>query len=307
MENRFQYLLDQLAEAQFERDPFPHLYLTNFLSEVDFKDVVTSEDVDLPTVRNLDELFTKLDKASYVPISFPGCTTSRREYRRWIEVASKPRATHKACEGQGMALRLKSPRNDAVHSLNEFFRSEEFQTALRKRFGISSSTRVEAGLQKYLHGYEISPHPDIRLKALTWMLNVNPAVDSERLNFHTHYLTLKPEWAYLASLWEHNPTVETCWVPWDWCTSVKQQTENNSIVIFSPRWDTMHAVRAHYNHLVTQRTQFYGNLWYEESTTGPYSPQFQDFDFVNRRNTPSRRLVRKLERTVKTVKDRRRP
>jgi hypothetical protein len=74
---------------------------------------------------------------------------------------------------------------------------------------------------------------------------------------------------------------------------VKQQTENNSIVIFSPRWDTMHAIRAHYDHLVTQRTQFYGNLWYETSDVPPYGkgPEFEDFDFVTRPFSPvSRRL-----------------
>ena len=31
----------------------------------------------------------------------------------------------------------------------------------------------------------------------------------------------------------------------------------------------MHAVKANYNHLVTQRTQLYGNLWYLSSETKP--------------------------------------
>jgi hypothetical protein len=64
MESRFQYLLDRLAEARFERDPVAHLYLKNFPAEVDFKDVVTSKRVDVPAGVNLGELFAGLHEAS---------------------------------------------------------------------------------------------------------------------------------------------------------------------------------------------------------------------------------------------------
>lgn len=280
MESRFQYLLDRVREAELDSEPFPHLYLRDFLSQVDFKEIVTSEEIDLPPARNLDELFLTLKTAGFEPIQFPGCTQLIAEYKRYLEKASKPRQTHRACQGQGMALRLKHPTNEAIRALNEFFGSSEFRTCLREKFGIFAPTRLEAGLQKYLHGYEISPHPDIRSKALTWMLNVNPAANSESIDFHTHYLTLKPQYSFLSSLWEINQTVETCWVPWDWCATAKQQKENNSIVIFSPRWDTMHAIRAHYDHLSTQRTQFYGNLWYEQPPVVLYRPEFSDYDFT---------------------------
>ena len=42
------------------------------------------------------------------------------------------------------------------------------------------------------------------------------------------------------------------------------QKKNNSIVIFSPSDDTIHAVKANYQHLNGQRTQVYGNFWYKE-------------------------------------------
>jgi hypothetical protein len=58
-------------------------------------------------------------------------------------------------------------------------------------------------------------------------------------------------------------------VPWDWVETHKQQTKNNSIIIFSPADDTLHAVKASYDHLVTQRTQFYGNLWFRELNAKP--------------------------------------
>jgi hypothetical protein len=36
------------------------------------------------------------------------------------------------------------------------------------------------------------------------------------------------------------------------------------MVIFAPGNDTMHGVKAAYDHLVSQRTQLYGNLWFKE-------------------------------------------
>ena len=38
------------------------------------------------------------------------------------------------------------------------------------------------------------------------------------------------------------------------CETVKKQCRNNSIVIFAPNDDTLHAVKADYNHLKYQRT-----------------------------------------------------
>jgi len=37
------------------------------------------------------------------------------------------------------------------------------------------------------------------------------------------------------------------------------------LVMFPPTNQTMHAVKASYNHLSSQRTQLYGNLWFNES------------------------------------------
>lgn len=67
--------------------------------------------------------------------------------------------------------------------------------------------------------------------------------------------------------WETDFTRDRGWVSWDWCETVLQQRANNSLVVFSPASDTLHAVRARYDHLWTQRTQCYGNLWYKASPT----------------------------------------
>jgi hypothetical protein len=94
------------------------------------------------------------------------------------------------------------------------------------------------------------------------MVNINPDTHSEFSAHHTHYLRFDEKHQYVQSFWEGNPDMDRCWVPWSWCKSEKVQSENNSIVIFAPANDTLHGVKANYNHLTNQRTQLYGNFWY---------------------------------------------
>jgi hypothetical protein len=272
----FTYLLDKLDSAEILGDPFPHVHIDNFLEQDDFEAVVSAPDIALSPAANVDELFSMLDAVGYRPIEFPGCTKSRSEYVAWLESAVKPKDTHAACEGKGMAMRCTKLQSDAVRSLDAFFRSPELRELLTRKFDITASTQLDCGLQKYLNGYEISPHPDIRSKALTWMLNVNPGENTEAHDYHTHYMTFRHEWDFVREFWRDTPDAETCWVPWQWCETRKRQPMNNSLVAFAPRYDTLHAVRAHYDHLPAQRTQFYGNLWYKPNPVS-FRPEFQDF------------------------------
>ncbi|MFM2195986.1 MAG: hypothetical protein RL092_1586, partial [Bacteroidota bacterium] len=91
--------------------------------------------------------------------------------------------------------------------------------------------------------------------------NINPMKNSETLCIHTDYLKFIEKYEYIVPFWKHNRQIERCWVPWDWTEKVYSQTLNNSMVIFSPDCDTLHAVKLNYNHLNGQRTQIYGNLW----------------------------------------------
>ena len=107
---------------------------------------------------------------------------------RWREHRVAPSNINlETTEGFGVALRLSTPEG-ALHELWSLFTSDSYWSLLAERFGIDlSQVRRDSGLQKYLDGYEISPHPDIRLKALTFMLNLNPSPRSEEMTFHTHY------------------------------------------------------------------------------------------------------------------------
>lgn len=290
----FKYLIDQIYNADFLSEPFKHIEINNFLSEQHFNMVVNAEEINLPEFKNDYDLFDGIEKAGYTMVPFPGAITNKKEY---IDKRSKGRSvtgTHLACESQGVVLRLNNPKSSQLIQLKKFVESEAFNRSIAEKFNLDfNNLETDGGIQKYLDNYEISPHPDMRKKATAFMVNINPSLDSESANHHTHYLKFKDEKAYVGKYWEGNPLAERCWVPWPWCDTVKQQSKNNSIVIFSPSHDTMHAVRAKYNHLLFQRTQIYGNLWYSKKFT-PSTSRLDWQDFQLKRNvSPLRANLKK--------------
>ena len=273
----FHYLLDKISSAHFSHEPFDHLKILNFLSPEHFRAIVDDRQIRLDRVGSTEELLESLEQNGYESIYFPGCVVSKKEYLDWY-YGSEKKAYHATTEGFGMVYRLRHDRSELIEGLVQFFESEELKAVLVQKFGITRPVRIDAGIQKYLHGYEISPHPDIRHKALTWMLNINPGENADDADYHTHYMKLKNQWRFIAEFWRYNEEFERDWLPWDWCETVKKQRENNSIVFFSPSNDTLHAVKANYDHLKTQRTQLYGNLWYESQDLPKL--EFQYFDIA---------------------------
>ncbi len=277
---RFNYLLDKICAAPFSTVPFEHLEILDFLSPEHFEAIVTDPQIRLERLSSTEALFERLEEHGWSAIGFPGCVKSRDEYLDWYH-GRTTKTVHPATESFGMVYRLTDRATELVEGLAQFFKSEELKAALVEKFGITRPVGLDGGIQKYLHGYEISPHPDVRRKALTWMLNINPGDSTEDQDFHTHYMQLKDRWRFIAEFWRYNPEWERDWLPWDWCETVKRQRRNNSIVFFLPSDNTLHAVKAKYDHLQTQRTQLYGNLWYErESTNALPKLEFNHFDIA---------------------------
>jgi hypothetical protein len=269
MEN-FDYILDRVAAAPFENEPFRHLHIEGLFTEDHFERIVNAPEVNIPPVDKDEDLIDALHRHNFKEIDFPGTTTDLRSYLKWRKNSRGQRVLNQAtCEGFGVVMRLqRTVKNSILEDAISFFRSDRFWAAMSEKFGLDPGlVRPDMGLQKYLDGYEISPHPDVRLKALTFMININPAKNSHAIDYHTNYMTFTPERAYVRDFWSREATADRCWVPWDWCETKKTQTANNSMVMFSPANNTLHSVKASYDHLVTQRTQFYGNLWYKAATT----------------------------------------
>lgn len=269
MKTNLKYLSEKILKAEYTIEPFKHIYIENFISPEHFKEIISCEQIKAPEVSTDHELLRNLESLGYKAIDFPGCIKSKKKYLMWRRNKNNSKLknlTNTACEGFGMVMRLKHIKSQLLKDINDYICGDEFNEAIAERFGVDyKKCYVDSGIQKYLDGYEISPHPDIRKKATTFMVNINPNHLSESANHHTHYMKFKDEYSYVKNFWDENPLIDTDWVPWDWCETIKTQPKNNSIVMFSPSTDTLHGVKANYNHLVTQRTQLYGNMWYTEN------------------------------------------
>lgn len=298
----FDYLIDKIAAAPITSAPFNHIQINGFFSDTHFSQITTTPEIALPAAKSDEHLFEQLFNSGWKIISFPGCITDHRTYLEWHKHKNTNQTlNNSACEGFGVTLRLVAPKSAMLEDLSAFMATEKFHIALAERFNIAiDKVFYDGGVQKYLDGYEISPHPDDRRKALTYMVNVNPGRISETQDHHTHYLKFKNAYKYVEIYWDGHPNEQRCWVPWDWCDSSKVQTENNSIVIFSPNNQTMHGVKAKYDHLPYQRTQLYGNLWYHENPTLP-TPSWEDFVITPGAYKAAHRPVSSLQSTLRAM------
>ena len=261
--NRFNYVIEKINSAPIRKHPFSHVYIENLFSKEDFAEIVGSHEIAIRETNSDKELFEELDSNGYKVISFPGCITNIAEYCHWHKNKSVDVRAGSTNEGFGIVLRLVDIKTKILAEVQEFMLSDAFTECIAAKLNLQlQEFTVDNGIQKYLDGYEISPHPDIRRKAATFMVNINNHERSEDNDHHTHYLHFRESRAYVQQFWKGNPDVDRCWVPWDWCESKFQQKENNSMVLFSPSDDTMHAVKANYDHLPSQRTQLYGNIWH---------------------------------------------
>lgn len=278
------HVISKIQNTHFSKHPFKHIYIENLFSDDDFKKIIETPEISLKKCETDQELFEHLFENGFKIIKFPGCIADKDYYLDWHNSENqndKKVINNDACEGFGMTLRLMSPKSQVLHDVKNFIESKEFMVLIAEKFDIDlSECEADNGIQKYLDGYEISPHPDIRRKALTYMVNINSTENSSQLDHHTRYLTLKDEYSYLSEFWKNNDTIDRAWVPWDWCKVEYEQKSNNSMVIFSPAHDTLHAVKADYNHLLGQRTQLYGNLWYKNAKKCRPS-EWVELDLVN--------------------------
>jgi len=300
----FSYLIDKISNTKFETTPFKHLEINNFFKEEHFNEIINQKEINFPKFKDDNDLITYLENNNYQSIEFPGCITSAKDYIKWHKNKLGKILNVSSTEGFGMTYRLINPISKIIIDLNNFFKSYEFRDILSKKFNINlDEVTFDQGIQKYLDGYEISPHPDIRLKAVTFMININPEKKSEINNHHTHYMTIKKNYKYIQEYWEGNQDVDRCWLPWDWCETFKEQKLNNSIVIFAPNNESFHAVKANYNHLLYQRTQMYGNFWWknnlEKILNIKSQPKWENFIIKQINQKPKEKLLTKIYNKIK--------
>lgn len=264
MADEFNYIIDKIKDAEFSTEPFKHLYVENLLSDEHLNLFTKNSQVCFEHFTSTEQLIDHLLSNSYEIQKFPGCTESISEYLKHLKSGSWPVDTQRL-EAFGLAFRLKKINDIKLKELVDFLNSPTFQQALIDKFEIVRPNVIETAIQKYLTGYEISPHPDVRGKCLTYLINTNTTDLAEQdTTIHTHLLKFKKEKTFVKDFWKNNYEYNTDWVPWDWCDSQKIISKNNTLVMFRPSYDTLHAIKLKYDHCKFQRTQLYGNLWYTD-------------------------------------------
>ena len=189
---QFNYIIDKIKSAKILLEPFEHIYIENLILPEQFKQIMEESVVNISYLKDDVSLIKKLRKSGYLPISFPGCTKNEMQYLRWHGDKKWGYDNVNTCEGFGIAYRLHRIESALIRDLVVFFGSDILLKTMADRFGVDVTETVkDTGLQKYLDGYEISPHPDTRRKALTYMVNLNPGDTPEQLNIHTHYMKFK--------------------------------------------------------------------------------------------------------------------
>ncbi len=259
--SEFGYLAEKIIDAEFIGSPFKHILIEDFLSEGHLQAVVSDQQIHWEETSDTEELIEKLFQKNYAVQKFPGCITDVHEYIRRYEDNDFPTGRKgNPVESFGITFRLQKYDSPHIENLVGYLNGASFKAALETKFKISSQTDIVTAIQKNLSHYEISPHPDVREKALTYLLNINRDREVDSQPVHTHLLRFKEEWQFIPEYWKTHPSKNRCWVPWEWCETEAVCNKNNSIVLFAPNVDTLHAVRLMYDHNKFQRTQLYGNL-----------------------------------------------
>jgi hypothetical protein len=271
MQNEFNYLLDTIAGSAFQSDPFTHLEIKNFFSAGDLELLTQDPQISLPVQTSTEDLITNLTQNGYQPNASPGTTDDIDLYLRCLKTNQWP-VDPRRVERLGMVFRLQSIRHEKIKRLMEFLNGDNFLSSLLDKFQISTqNVDRRFSIQKYLDGYEISPHPDNRVKKLTFLININTDPVADDLNIHTHLLEFRPEKRFIAEFWKYNPQYNRDLLPWEWTETKKIVNTNNTLLVFSPTDVTLHAAKLDYNHLKFQRTQIYGNVFDSDISYAPLS------------------------------------
>ena len=261
--SKFKYLEEKILNSPFLEDPFRHLEINNFFKPEHLEIILSDDQIHFEESKNINDLIQKLYDKDYMIQSFPGCCTDAMEYIDRLEKNNWPSENKgNPVSSYGITFRISNYRNAFIKELVQYLNGDSFHNALREKFGIKEESSIITAIQKNLSKYEISPHPDVKRKCMTYLLNINKDDSIENKDVHTHLLKFKKEYEYVYDLWENNPEFDRAWVPWSWCKTSKVINKNNTIVIFPPSNKTLHAVKLDYDHTKFQRTQIYGNLMY---------------------------------------------
>tara|TARA_B100001094_G_scaffold32216_1_gene26711 strand:- start:2527 stop:3357 length:831 start_codon:yes stop_codon:yes gene_type:complete len=266
--SEFSYISKKIISAPFLKTPCKHLEIDNLLTKEHLDIILNDEQIHFKETTDTKHLLDRLNELKYTVQKFPGCISDPNEYLKLLDSGKLGNIKYDTpVESYGITYRLDKYRNNFIKDLISYMNGAEFKESLEDKFKITRKNDIISAIQKNLTRYEISPHPDIKEKCLTYLLNINKDDSVENYNVHTYLLSFKDNYKHIPKLWENKTDTDRCWVPWSWCDKVKTISKNNTLVMFQPSNDTLHAIKLDYNHNKFQRTQIYGNLMYSNPKT----------------------------------------
>ena len=308
MSSEFSYLSQKIECSKFKKEPFDHIVVDDFFTDEHFNKITNSKQIKTRKFETHKDVVDGLIGLGYEPQPFPGCITDVDEYIKFADKKNKINRSlikgygKNVIEGYGLTMRLNRIDDDFLVKLIKYLNGDEFQGVLKSKFLIEKEVSIETAYQKNLKHYEISPHCDTSRKALTYMINIYNNENVKDLEMHTSFLKFKKEYNYLYDFWKHSD-YDPVWIPWGWCEEVKKTNTNNSISIFRPDYNTLHAIKVNEDHFENQRNQIYGNLWYDTPVKSK-STTWEKIDLINdsfSRKTKFEKLKHHLKESVKTI------
>ena len=231
------YILEKIKSAKIIEKPFPHIIIPNFLEENDIENIIDNIEID-----NLNQIDKKYKKVVY-----PGAKSATEE------LTQRP-------TGVGLVYALKEEYSKNNIKLNKILNSEDFKNVLFKKLNIPINIDGWNVFQinKDLNGYEISPHPDITGKVITYQINLSNTDNLDNYDLSTKFHSIKPECLkYIDALSKKN---KRPWGKWEWFDKGKSiPYKQNTFMAFAPSDISYHSVKLeNYPQEKYQRTMLRG-------------------------------------------------
>lgn len=214
------YIIDKIKKSEIIDRPFPHIIISNLLEENDL--------IDILNIINIDNLHS-IDK-KYTKVQYPGAKNTNDD------IITRP-------TGTGCVYSLKQEYYKKV-KLNDILNSVEFKEALFNKLNISKNIdgwNVHQ-INKDLNGYEISPHPDITGKVITYQINLSNTDELNNYDLSTKFHSIKSE--YLNNIDKLKIKKNRPWGKWEWFDEGKSiPYEKNTFMAFAPSDISYHSVK----------------------------------------------------------------
>lgn len=231
------YLINKIKNAKIIYEPFPHIIINNFIEENDLKNIL--DNIEINNLKDINEKYTM--------VHYPGAKITNDL------LTTRP-------TGIGLVYALKEEYLKNNIKLNTFLDSNDFKQILMEKLNIPKNIDGWNVYQinKDLNGYEISPHPDITGKVITYQLNLTNTNILDDYDLSTKFHTIKPECEkYIKEL---TIKKDRPWGKWEWFDKGKKiPYKQNTFMAFAPSDISYHSVKLeNYPQEKYQRTMLRG-------------------------------------------------